>query len=134
MADEKQYTQITGAHDCPSPAYPSLAPPRYSFIIQSPEDSIVRADETSLANHTFSLPGGLSKAQPWVTLHIQTRPSNTIPKNPRFFGGDNVSGTIDLTLANPQIINSISIVVGCFSLLCKKVERGLFPVEGSDGS
>jgi hypothetical protein len=69
-----------------------------------------------LLSHAFSLPDEPIKGQlPWVTLHIQTAPSSRIQKYPRFLEGDNVAGTIDLNLLNPQTINTISVVVCCFT-------------------
>ena len=104
-------------------ATPSLRPPRYSFVFQDTSAGAGR----SPTNHAFSLPDEPTKGQlPWVTLHIlQTRPSSRIQKYPRFLEGDNVSGTIDLNLLNPQTINTISVVV-CFILLRTMLNRKSF--------
>ena len=124
MANEKRYSQIAGTHRPQPPTVPSFAPPRYSQLTF--EDDVAVASEVgtlrsespanrrnssslpTLGQYSFSL---LTKDQPWVTLNMQTRPSVTIQKNPRFFGDDNISGTIDLNLAKSQVINSISLVV-----------------------
>ena len=119
--NEQSCSQITGAHRTVralSQRHSELPPPRYSFIFGESEDTTVQA-RTPPNIHTFSLlkTNGLTKGQPWVTLRVQTRPSKTILKYPKFFEGDIVSGTIDLNITNPQVINSINVLVTCFVLL-----------------
>ncbi|PPQ94799.1 hypothetical protein CVT25_007436 [Psilocybe cyanescens] len=86
----------------------STAPPRYSAVFADPGERLpVDALPTQ---HEFVLRGGIFKPKPWATLRVYSRPSKVAQKHPIFFGGDIVTGTIDLKLDN-QVINSISIVL-----------------------
>ena len=106
---ERRYSQASST-DRPESTVPSFAPPRYSLIFQNDVSERVGTSESEPPTSTYSF--SLStKGQPWVTLNIQTRLSKTIRKCPRFFGSDNVSGTIDLNLDKPQVINSINLLV-----------------------
>ena len=131
MASERRYSQTADIHRPQSPA-PSFAPPRYSQlsfyddVTPEPEIGTLGSESPTSSSYSFSPTRGQysfslpTKGQPWVTLNIQTRPSKTIQKNPRFFGNDNVSGTIDLNLAKSQVIHSINLMVGWKVLFCKR--------------
>ena len=89
--------------------------PTYSDIFGDPEEQ-VPADAPP-TQHDYVLQSGVLKNnKPWIMLHITTRPSSTPHKVPRFWGGDNVAGIIDLKLEQPHFVSSITLLVRRLSL------------------
>jgi hypothetical protein len=86
-------------------------PPTYFDIFGDPEEEVPAGAPPTQHDHV--LQSGMLKNKPWVTMRILTRPSSTPHKVPRFYGGDDVAGTIDLKLDQPQTVNSIALLVSC---------------------
>ncbi|CAA7259379.1 unnamed protein product [Cyclocybe aegerita] len=82
-------------------------PPRYSSVFGDPEEPI--RPGASHTEHEFSLQTGLFTSKTWVKLRILTRPSSVAHNVPKIFGGENVSGIVQLILENSQAVHSIVI-------------------------
>ncbi|TFK29031.1 hypothetical protein FA15DRAFT_633020 [Coprinopsis marcescibilis] len=96
------------------PNYSSLSvanPPLYPSTVEYDIASILTSEGPSppLRTHEYHLSEG-ANATPWATLHL----SSTAPRNahrPRYIGGDDVSGTVNLNLKNASAISSIRLLL-----------------------
>ena len=92
------------------PASQFVDPPTYFNIFGDAEEQVPAGAPPT--QHDLVLQSGVLKNnKPWVILHIKTRPSSTPHKVPRFYGSDNVTGTINLKLDQPHFISSITLLV-----------------------
>ncbi|PPQ66186.1 hypothetical protein CVT24_000163 [Panaeolus cyanescens] len=89
-------------------------PPAYITIFADPQEELPPDAQPTRHQYTSSWSGLLSKSKkPWLVLDLITR-STTTPQwltTPRYFGGDNISGTVGLKLDSVQSIASIVILL-----------------------
>ncbi|PPQ66184.1 hypothetical protein CVT24_000161 [Panaeolus cyanescens] len=92
----------------------SEAPPAYITIFSDPQEELPSDAQPTRHQYASSTSGLLSKTKkPWLELDLITRPT-TIPQwlnTPRYFGGDNITGTVGLKLDSAQSISSIVILL-----------------------
>ncbi|KAJ3539369.1 hypothetical protein NMY22_g4770 [Coprinellus aureogranulatus] len=91
------------------------SPPRYSRVIDGGPVLGGGQGESHSREHTFGILGG-NDLEPWAILHLyDTASSSSQPskkrKYPRFSGRDKMIGNVELSLASPQTIRSIKLIL-----------------------
>ncbi|KAJ3537145.1 hypothetical protein NMY22_g5717 [Coprinellus aureogranulatus] len=90
-------------------------PPRYSRVIDGGPVLGGSQSEAHSREHTFGILGG-NDLEPWAILHLYDAASSSSRssrkrKYPRFSGQDKMIGNVELSLASPQTIRSIKLIV-----------------------
>ncbi|TFK44167.1 hypothetical protein BDQ12DRAFT_640627 [Crucibulum laeve] len=113
------YENIYHSHDEPESPLP---PPRYSAMFtQAPGPSSSNAPASEA--HEFHI-GVSGKSKPWGTFKILSRTDPSTHKLPRFYGGDNITGIVELMLNASQNIQSISLTLKGVIIISAVVDTG----------